>query len=238
MKTKLNLLFILFLLVLFLFTSIRDAFAQREEIRNVDNFSALHVSGPFKVSLSISDTTALRLEGESDLLDDVVTEVRNGVLKIYVERGYWRKWQNRDRYVHISLSAKLLSSIHISAGTSLEANNTIKSPELHLKANAGSSLKISVETEKLELNTLAGAFVHLSGKARQAEINAIAGSNVQAYELESSQVIAKASAGSYIQCNSSDTIEAHAKSGSDIRYKGEPAQVRTFSSLGGSIVKR
>ena len=83
--------------------------------------------------------------------------------------------------------------------------------------------------------TSSGAGVYLKGKAVNFEASSSSGSDIKAYDLEVENCIARASSGSNIKVNVSDSFGGKATSGADIDYKGSPNIIDQHKNSGGSI---
>ena len=56
--------------------------------RSVGEYDAIGLSGWFDLDLVAGQEGEIKLEGESNLLEHIKTEVKNGKLSIKVEKGY------------------------------------------------------------------------------------------------------------------------------------------------------
>jgi hypothetical protein len=61
--------------------------------------------------------------------------------------------------------------------------------------------------------------------------------DVDTYRLESETAVVNASSGAEAKISVSKDLDAHASSGADIRYRGNPSRTNTHSSSGGSVKK-
>ena len=89
MKTKQK--WILFLLTLFFAVlNLNNYAATQEENRKVTGFDAIHITSGIDLFLSMGNTEKVTVVADDDIIDDIVTEVKNGTLKIYLKRRFFR----------------------------------------------------------------------------------------------------------------------------------------------------
>ncbi|MBN1821660.1 MAG: DUF2807 domain-containing protein, partial [Prolixibacteraceae bacterium] len=74
-----------------------------KESRKVNNFHAIHVSSGIDLYLTMGDEEKLTVIADDDIIDDIVTEVKDGVLKIYMENRLFRWNFNRERKAYVTV---------------------------------------------------------------------------------------------------------------------------------------
>ena len=62
------------------------------QVRKVGSFSKIHISSAINLYLSQGNEQAVAVSSEdANITERIITEVNNGVLRIYVENGVWNK---------------------------------------------------------------------------------------------------------------------------------------------------
>lgn len=204
------------------------------EYRTINEpFSAIKATEGLDVYLTQSDTESISVEADENLHDIILTEIKNGVLKIHTKENIGR---STSKKVHISF--KNISSITSTSGSDVYSTNTINAERLDLKSTSGSDMKLNVNTAVLNCKSSSGSDIRISGKAIKLIAEATSGSDIKAADLiaESSQV--KASSGADITVNTSKDLIAKASSGGDIKYYGNPINVDKSDSASGSIKQK
>jgi hypothetical protein len=182
------------------------------------------------VNITQENQNAVIVEADENLQNLIVTEVENGVLKIYSEKNIWSA---KSKKVHVSI--KTLNSLKASSGSDVRTVKKIQSEEISIGASSGASVRMTVVANSIATNTSSGATIRVSGSADNHAAKASSGSSIKAYDLISKNVIVNVSSGANIDIHASEKIEARASSGGDIDYKGTPKKVLRRSSSGGSI---
>ena len=235
MKTKITVL----LLILITTTScIFDGFGIQgngevtTEDRNISSdFTAIKVSQGIQVYLTQGNDIDLSVEADENIMDLLVTEVEGETLKIYFDKNVSRATKN------IYLTAKDINKIKTSSGARVKGENTLKTNSLTLNSSSGSSISLDLVADSVESDTSSGASMKLSGTTNDFDGDASSGSHINASNLESEISRVDVSSGANIDVFASEKITAHASSGGDIDYSGNPKTVSKSKSSGGSISK-
>ena len=238
MKTKTTKLAFVFLMTVVCTSCVIEAFNGIKGDRNVvtenrkitEDFTAIRTSTGLDVNITQENQNAVIVEADENLQNLIVTEVENGVLKIYSEKNIWSA---KSKKIHVSI--KTLNSLKASSGSDVRTVKKIQSEEISIGASSGASVRMTVVANSIATNTSSGATIRVSGSADNHAAIASSGSSIKAYDLISKNVIVNVSSGANIDIHASEKIEARASSGGDIDYKGTPKKVLRRSSSGGSI---
>tara|TARA_R110001583_G_scaffold82151_2_gene218299 strand:- start:347 stop:1069 length:723 start_codon:yes stop_codon:yes gene_type:complete len=194
------------------------------------NFDEIKVQQGIHLYITQDNSTELKVEADENIIDILITEVKNNELKIYFEKNVYRA---KARNVYLSVND--IKKIKASSGASVKSENTLQLNSLVLEASSGSSIKIHVNANEVTSETSSGANIAIFGKTASFNASASSGSSIDADELESIDAFAKASSGANINVNVSGKLTAKASSGGDIDYEGNPIDVNKDTSSGGSV---
>jgi len=206
---------------------------QTEE-RPIDgDFSTIKATEGLDVYLTQNNTESISVEADENLHDLIITEVKDGVLKIHTKQNIGRASSKK-----VIVNFKDISSIISTSGSDVYSTNTINVEELQLKTTSGSDMTLEVNTSVLNCKSTSGSDLRLSGKTERLIAEATSGSDIKAENLiaQSSQV--KATSGADITVNTSKELTAKATSGGDIKYYGNPERVDKTDGVSGSIRKK
>lgn len=212
-------------------------------VRTVPAFNGIEVSSGVEVEFSQNPTQNVAVKTEADKQQYVVTEVENGVLKIFV-RNKGVKNLNFNN-LKVVVSNPKLSRLVTKSGASFRAVTPINESTLALSSNSGSlvsgtfkistntalevesgsNVKINLDTKSIAIDASSGSSLKLSGKANTSVISASSGSSVSAGEFVTKSAVVEASSGSSVKINTTESITASASSAASIQYKGNPAKV-------------
>ena len=204
-------------------------------VRPVESFHSIEVSGGIDLYLSKGDPVVAVSAKDKANRDRIVTEVENGVLKIYYDWKDGVRFGFSDKDLKAYVSYETILSLFISFGSNIRVDGTLKASVLQLQVKGGSEFKGRVETEELNIEVSAGSDIGISGKTTRLNIEASAGSDVNGYDLESAICNVSASGGSDINLTVNKELSAEASGASDVNWKGS-ATVKKSKVSGASQV--
>jgi hypothetical protein len=215
-------------------TLVNDANAEK---RSVGSFTGIQVSNAVKLYLSQGNEDAVAVSC-SDAVDNrkVKTEVKNGVLKIYVETGIWGSWNNKKVKAYVSI--KNINFLGASGASSVKVNEEISSTNLTLDLSGASNIKGNIKATTLKIELSGASSINIKGYATNTNIEVSGASNFKGYEFETDNCKAEASGASDISITVKKDLKAEASGASSIKYAGSPTNVSVDATGASSIKKK
>lgn len=181
----------------------------------VGGFHGVEANGQFTVFVEQGEAPGVRLEGAADELEEIVVEVRRGVLRLRQRgRGILRSRRQLDVVAYVSADA--LRSLEFGVGTDVSV--TIE--------RASSDITIEVDT---------GAQANISGACMNAVVNVDTGGDLNARALECARLDIDGSTGGNADLYASQSVRAEVSTGANIDIYGNPSQRDVRASLGGDV---
>ena len=206
----------------------KNVVSEERSIRS--DFEIINVQQGINLTITQGKPTDIRVEADENILDLLITEVKNNELNIYFEKNVnWAKARN------VYLTTENISKIKASSGSSVKSENTIQAPSLNLDSSSGSSIKIRANANEIKSESSSGSTITIFGKSQTFSANASSGSSIKAHELKTVNAITKVSSGASIDVFVTGKLTAKASSGGDIDYEGNPSEVDKETSSGGSV---
>lgn len=229
-------------------------FAQSEETRNLSSFSEISAHEGIDVFIKAGSKEEARIVSDSHDLDEVLTEVSGGRLKIHLEGN-----NHRNIDVEVYVTYKSINAISASSAASLTAEGSIdangndfdvdvssagdidasieNADEVEIDASSAGDARLKIEAEEINAEVSSAGEIEISGVTKKQDIQASSSGDYDGYDLESEEAEASASSGGGIKVNVSKKLDARASSGGSVRYKGSPTYLDASSSSGGSVRK-
>jgi len=203
------------------------------ETRKVNSdFDAIKVSQGIHVFLSQGNEVEISVEADENIIDLLITEVEGDVLKIYFDKNV-----SRAKARNVYLTVDKINSIRTSSGSHVKSEGVLKSKSITLESSSGSSIKAELDAQDVTCDTSSGSDIKVSGSTNSFEGDASSGSHINARDLTSENSNVDVSSGADIDVNVSNELTAHASSGGNISYEGNPSVLNKSKSSGGSIYK-
>lgn len=207
--------------------------AQQSEVREVGSFSGVKSGEAIDVYLKKGEKESVKVEVTSAKLSDVLTEVSGNYLKIHMRSGIYK---NRGT-VKVYVTYVALNRISASSASNIFSDGMMKSNDMEINVSSAAQIELQIESGSLRVDASSAGDIVLEGKSKSLEVEASSAGDVDAYNLESEMVDARASSGGSVKVNVTKELDAQASSGGSIRYRGNPLKTNSDSSSGGSVKK-
>ena len=201
--------------------------------REVQNFSCLKVATGIDAIITQSDTIAVTVEADENLMDWIKTEVVNGELKIYSDKSI-RSAKEKKVYVNY----KKLNEIDISSAGDVNSENTLVTDELNIEMSSAGKISLALEADRVEIDISSAGNARLSGKTNYFKAELSSAGELNAFELEAKIGDIRVSSAGNAKVFITEEANFQSSSAGDIDYKGEPRLKNISTSSAGSINKK
>ncbi len=207
----------------------------KTETRIVKDFTGVSTSTAIDIYLSQGDKFEVIVEADENLLQYIVTEVDNGVLKVGFEKGLNIIWSEK-KIVHVTM--KDVDYIRASSAGDVIGQTRINAENLKIRTSSAGDVKLEVYAKSLDLSTSSSGDITLSGTADYLEASTSSAGDIKAFELTVKEADISASSAGDVKITVTDRLHARASSAGDIQYRGNPDKVDARSSSAGDVIKR
>lgn len=201
-----------------------------EERSISSDFEIINVKQGINLYLTQGKPADINVEADENIMDLLITEVKNHELNIYFEKNV-----NQAKARNVYLTTENISKINTSSGAFVKSENTILATSLDLESSSGSSIKIHANATEIKSESSSGSTITIFGKSKTLSAHASSGSSINANELKTVDAITKVSSGANIDVNATGKLTAKASSGGNIDYEGNPEDIDKETSSGGSV---
>ena len=195
-------------------------------------FPRIEASGAFDVVFErVPDSEAPKIvyDTKGSYTTKFRAEVKDRVLHIRERIDSRRPERTQVRVCYNTLSSFALTDAKASLA------DTLRQSLLDVALSGGASLEGTLEVQDLDMSVSDKASALLGGSARYLTLQA-SGGQVNAAELETMSARVSAQSNAEVRVWVTDRLEARTSTGAVLRYKGEPAIVRTaLKFMGGEI---
>ncbi len=218
-------------------TTIHDANA---EVRNVSGFKGVNVSSAIDLYISQGSVEAVAVSAsETKVRDKIVTEVKDGILHIYVDNKKfdWHTF-NGDKKMKAYVTVKEINRLQGSGASNIKVAGTLRAANLKLDLSGATDFEGNVEADNIQIQASGASDIKISGKADQAKIEMSGASDFKGYDFTVNYCKAEVSGAGDVQITVSKELDAQASGASSIKYKGDAIVKRSDSSGASSIKKK
>ncbi len=208
-----------------------SAYAQQTETRSLSSFSEISVGEAINVEIKSGDREEAIVEVRGADLDDVRTDVSGDRLKIHMRDG--RNFSRTDVYVKVTY--KYIDEIDVSSAADLVSVGVIEAKDLEVEVSSAGDVEIEVDVEELEVRVSSAGDLEVSGFATRQYVRVASSGDYDAYDLESKEAEVDASSAGDARIFVTESLDADARSGGSVSYRGNPEKVYADSSSGGKV---
>ncbi len=205
--------------------------------RSVGDYDGVALAGWFDVDLVEGREGELTLEGESNLLEYVQTEVKNGNLVIKVERGVNLRPSSWGKGIRITVPVESISEVSLSGSGDIVGKTRIESNNFSTRIAGSGDISLMVEAERVEAALSGSGDINLSGRTMDFDVQVSGSGDIKAYDLEAEHVTAAVSGSADIKVTANQSIDARVSGSGDIHYRGNPKKINSKSSGSGDITR-
>ncbi|WP_318344601.1 head GIN domain-containing protein [Flagellimonas baculiformis] len=203
--------------------------------RSVGDYDGVSLAGWFDVDLVAGNEGGITLRGESNLLEHIITEVKDGVLVIKTEKGLELRPSNWNSGILITVPVESISSVSLSGSGDIVGKTTIEAESFSTRIAGSGDISLSVQAKEVEASLSGSGDINLSGRTTDFDVMVSGSGDIKAYELEAEFVKATVSGSADIKVTANQSIDAKVSGSGDIHYRGNPKKINSKSSGSGDI---
>ena len=205
--------------------------------RSTGDYDGIAISGWFDVDLVAGNEGDISLRGEENLLEHIITEVKDGKLVIKVEKGMNLKPSSWKNGILITVPVESISMVSLSGSGDIVGKTTIETRDFKTSMSGSGDITLDIEANSIDASMSGSGDIMLSGSTTDFEATISGSGDIKAYELEADNVDATVSGSADIKVTANKSLKARVSGSGDIHYKGNPEKVNTKSSGSGDITK-
>ncbi len=211
-------------------TNDKDQNVLVSEIRQLGTFTKIDMDGGAKVILVQGSEHSITVEGSRRVVDQVITEVKAGVLEInYRDRRLFENWAES---LTLTITFKDLSDFRLDGGVELLADD-LNLENLDITINGGASVKMNnLLLNTLGMTLLGGGDIHVSGIAQNHNVKISGGTSYKAEDLKSANVSVEIIGAANVEVWATETLNLDLAGAYSVSYWGSPQITQSITGLG------
>lgn len=202
--------------------------------RNVGDYDEISVAGFFDVTLVAGNEGELTIEGESNLLEYIETEVDGDRLTIKVKNKQNLK-TSWGKDIKIRVPFRDLNQVSLSGSGEIMSTDVIKANNFRVSVSGSGDINLVVEASSTESRVTGSGDLVLRGSTRDHETSVTGSGDLEAGRFKADNVDAKVTGSGDIRVSCEKSIRARVTGSGDIEYVGNPTKQDTKVSGSGDI---
>ncbi len=154
-----------------LFSSAQVLFAQKRQTRDVSSFTRINYRMHGKLFIRQGNTQKIELEGDSELLDKIETEVSGSKLSIGMKGSGWN-WNSGNEKLVVYITVKNLEGFSLSGSGDVVGETPFNVSNIDIKIGGSGSLKMEINASgDMEADLSGSGNMDLKGKCATFDSN-------------------------------------------------------------------
>jgi hypothetical protein len=203
--------------------------------KSVDDYDKIGVAGSFNVKLYKGNEGTITIKADENLMEYIITEVKNGNLEIKFKKGYNISTR---KTIEITVPFEDIEAVSLAGSGDVYTTDIIKSPELKLSLAGSGNLDLNVDTGDLDSSIAGSGNIKLNGETKEFSCNIAGSGNLNGSNLKASVANVKIAGSGNIKINAINEIHAKIAGSGNVIYSGDPDIVKSNSAGSGSVRKK
>ncbi len=192
--------------------------------RETSDYDILNLSGWMDFELVDGTEGNITIEGESNLLDYIITETDGKTLTIKVENNTSLN-TSTNKTIKIIIPFKDLSKVSLSGSGDVTSNTRINAETFKARISGSGDIVLAVNAEEITANVTGSGDLTLKGQTERLETTVTGSGNFHGYALTTKHANANVTGSGDVDVMVLEHLKARVTGSGDIYYKGTPKQV-------------
>ncbi len=206
-----------------------------KETRTTGDYDGIKCAGSMDFILEVGEEGKITLEGDSNLLEYIITEVKGDHLVVKTKKGINMSYKNNTIKVYIPF--KDISTVSLAGSGDLYNKDVVKSDNLSVSLAGSGDVKLEVETDFVKGAIAGSGDLTLLGKTNTLEARVAGSGDFHGFDLQSNDTDVAVAGSGDAEVFSNKTLKARVAGSGDITYRGD-AEVDKKVSGSGSIKQK
>lgn len=199
-----------------------------------ESYDGVTVAGNFYVTLVEGKEGSITLKGESNLLEELIVEVKNGTLRIETEDRVSLK-PSRGMKIEITVPVEQINKVTLVGSGEIKNAFAMRSDRLSVKLAGSGDIKLNLSTTELEATIAGSGNIILNGRTTELKGSVAGSGSVDASRVEAQNAnITIAGSGDY-NVNCSGELKVRVSGSGNVNYTGKPDKIDTKVAGSGRV---
>ncbi|HLV39046.1 head GIN domain-containing protein [Xanthomarina sp.] len=204
--------------------------------RTTGDYDGIECSGSFNYILVSGTEGTITLEGEENLLEYIITEVKGNNL-IIKQKNKVNLRPSKGETIKITIPFKDITNVSLAGSGDLRNKNVISASNFEVSLAGSGNVTLNIEAENVKSSLSGSGDLTLTGSTNNLEVSVSGSGDFDASKLESNHTDVSLTGSGDADVVSKLSLKARVSGSGDIEYKGNPEQKDTKVTGSGSISK-
>jgi len=198
------------------------------------DYDAIKCAGSMDYILVSGTEGNITVEGEENLLDYIVAEVKDNTLKVKYQKNFNLK-TSKNKTIKITIPFKDINSVALSGSGDLWNEDKISTNNLEVALAGSGDIILDIETSDVEGKIAGSGDITLKGSTNNLVAKVSGSGDFHGFDLQANNTDVAVAGSGDAKVVSNKSLKARVSGSGDIAYKGNPDKEDTKVSGSGSI---
>ncbi len=189
------------------------------ETRTTGDYNGIKCAGSMDFILVSGNEGEIKLEGESNLLKYVVTEIKNGNLIVKLKKGINI---SSSKGIKITIPFKDIDNVSLAGSGDLISKNQIVTNKLNVSLAGSGDVSLDIKTDSVKGAIAGSGDMTLRGNTDNLEAKIAGSGDFHGFNLQADNTEVSIAGSGNAQVVSNKNLKARVAGSGDITYRGNP----------------
>lgn len=202
--------------------------------RTTSDYDEIKLAGWMDFKLVKGAEGKITLEGESNLLEYIITEAEGNSLIVRIKNNVNLK-PSSNKTIKVTIPFEDFNKLTLSGSGDVTSNATIHSNNFETRLSGSGDITLDIDAEDTEVVVTGSGDITLTGNTEELEVSVTGSGDFDGGKLNANYTEAKVTGSGDIVVIANKEIKARVTGSGDIKYKGNPEKVEKKVTGSGDI---
>ncbi len=189
--------------------------------RTTSEYNTVNFAGSFDYILVSGKEGNIKIEGEENLLQYIITEVKNGNLTVTTQKNINLQTSN-NKTIKITVPFEEITAATLAGSGDLWNESLISTPNFTTTLTGSGDVKLEIKANTINASVQGSGDLVLQGKTDTLKVSVIGSGDFKGFDLEATDVDVSVNGSGDAKINCHGHLQARVNGSGDIQYKGNP----------------
>ncbi|MBT8273939.1 MAG: DUF2807 domain-containing protein [Bacteroidia bacterium] len=202
--------------------------------RSTGDYDAIKCAGSMDYILVAGKEGNITIEGEENLIEHIITEVKGDKLIVKVEKGI-NLSPSWNKTIKITIPFESIDEVSLAGSGDLWNEDKIKADSFSVSLAGSGDVVLDIDATSVDGSLAGSGDLTLKGNTNDLEASLAGSGDIHAFGLNSNNTVVSVAGSGDAQVVSKVSLKARVSGSGDIEYRGNPGKEDTKVSGSGSI---
>ncbi len=204
--------------------------------RTTGDYDGIKCAGSMDYILVKGTEGKIKIEGEENLLEYIITEVKNNNLVVKVKNNVYLK-SSLNKSIKITIPFNDINEVSLSGSGDLWNTDRIDAGSIDVSLAGSGDLSLDINATAIDASIAGSGDLTLKGKTSNLEASVAGSGDFHGFQLQADNTDVSVAGSGDAEVVSNTMLKARVSGSGDISYKGNPTKEDTKVVGSGSIGK-